>query len=87
MKGPFMTADGRLEIRSTINSSDEQLVRSIILHPITGLVEEQHLFTSAGKRLASVRASRHRVDPGSGAALPRLIEYLGRDLEWSLLLR
>jgi hypothetical protein len=73
-EGPFMTADGRLEIRSTIDATDEQLVRSIILHPMTGLVEEQHLFTSAGKRLASVRASRHRVDPGSGAALPRLID-------------
>jgi hypothetical protein len=85
-EGPFMTADGRLEIRSTIDSSDEQLVRSIILHPMTGLVEEQHLFTSTGKRLASVRASRHRVDPGSGAALPRLIDvsWPGSGVEFTL---
>ncbi|NBP87323.1 MAG: hypothetical protein EBU59_02195, partial [Planctomycetia bacterium] len=40
----------------------------------TGLVEEQHLFTAGGERLASVRTSRHRVDPTSGAALPRLVE-------------
>ncbi|HBU36379.1 MAG TPA: hypothetical protein DEB70_01100, partial [Planctomycetaceae bacterium] len=58
----------------------------IILHPMTGLVEEQHLFTSAGKRLASVRASRHRVDPGSGAALPRLIDvsWPGSGVEFTL---
>ena len=73
-EGPFVAADGRLEIRSTIDSPDGPLIRSVILHPLTGLVEEQHLFTSAGKRLASVRASRHRMDPGSGAALPRLID-------------
>jgi len=73
-EGPFVAADGRLEIRSTIDSPDGPLVRSVVLHPMTGLVEEQHLFTSAGKRLASVRASRHRMDPGSGAALPRLID-------------
>jgi hypothetical protein len=73
-EGPFVAADGRLEIRSTIDSPDGPLIRSVILHPTTGLVEEQHLFTSAGKRLASVRASRHRMDPGSGAALPRLID-------------
>jgi hypothetical protein len=73
-EGPFVAADGRLEIRSTIDSPDGPLIRSVILHPMTGLVEEQHLFTSAGKRLASVRASRHRMDPGSGAALPRLID-------------
>ena len=85
-EGPFMTADGRLEIRSTIDSPDEQLVRSIILHPMTGLVEEQHLFTSTGTRLASVRASRHRVDPGSGAALPRLIDvsWPGSGIEFTL---
>jgi hypothetical protein len=59
-EGPFLLPDGRLEIRSRIGT--------------TGLVVEQHLFTPAGERLASVRTSRHRVDPQSGAALPRLVE-------------
>lgn len=85
-EGPFVAADGRLEIRSTIDSPDGPLIRSVILHPLTGLVEEQHLFTSAGKRLASVRASRHRMDPGSGAALPRLIDvsWPGSGVEFTL---
>jgi hypothetical protein len=85
-EGPFVAADGRLEIRSTIDSPDGPLIRSVILHPTTGLVEEQHLFTSAGKRLASVRASRHRMDPGSGAALPRLIDvsWPGSGVEFTL---
>jgi len=73
-EGPFPTADGRLEIRSTIESPDGPLLKSTLLQAATGLVEEQHLFTAAGERLASVRTSRHRVDPNSGAALPRLVE-------------
>ena len=73
-EGPFLTADGRLEIRSTIEAPDGPLLKSTLLHATTGLVEEQHLFTGAGERLASVRTSRHRVDPTSGAALPRLVE-------------
>ena len=85
-EGPFVAADGRLEIRSTIDSPDGPLIRSVILHPTTGLVEEQHLFTSAGKRLASVRASRHRMDPGSGAALPRVVDvsWPGSGVEFTL---
>jgi hypothetical protein len=73
-EGPFTTPDGRFEIRSTIDSPDGPLLRSTLLQAATGLVEEQHLFTADGERLASVRMSRHRVDPTSGAALPRLVE-------------
>ncbi len=73
-EGPFTTPDGRCEIRSTIDSPDGPLLRSTLLQAATGLVEEQHLFTADGERLASVRMSRHRVDPTSGAALPRLVE-------------
>ena len=49
-------------------------MKSTILDGTTGLVAEQHLFTPAGERLASVRTSRFRVDPPSGAALPHLVE-------------
>jgi len=73
-QGPFPLADGRLEIRSTISLPDGELLKSTILDGTTGLVAEQHLFTAAGERLASVRTSRHRVDPPSGAALPHLVE-------------
>ncbi len=73
-EGPFTTPDGRFEIRSTIDSPDGPLLRSTLLQAATGLVEEQHLFTAGGERLASVRMSRHRVDPTSGAALPRFVE-------------
>ena len=66
--------DGRIEIRSRIDSGDGELVKSTILDGTTGLVAEQHLFTPAGERLASVRTTRYRVDPPSGAALPHLVE-------------
>jgi hypothetical protein len=73
-EGPFLLPDGRLEIRSRIGSDEGELLKSTLLDGTTGLVVEQHLFTPSGERLASVRTSRHRVDPQSGAALPRLVE-------------
>jgi hypothetical protein len=72
--GPYPTADGRLEVRSRLSADGEELYKSTILDGTTGLVAEQHLFTPAGERLASVRTSRYRVDPASGAALPHLVE-------------
>jgi hypothetical protein len=72
--GPFPLPDGRIEIRSRISAPDGELFKSTILDATTGLVAEQHLFTPAGERLASVRTSRHRVDPPSGAALPHMVE-------------
>lgn len=73
-EGPFALPDGRIEIRSRIGAPEGELVRSTLLDGTTGLVMEQHLFGPSGERLASVRTSRHRVDPTSGAALPRLVE-------------
>jgi hypothetical protein len=72
--GPYPLPDGRLEIRSRLGGPEEEVVKSTILDGTTGLVAEQHLFTPDGERLASVRTSRHRVDPASGAALPHLVE-------------
>lgn len=73
-EGPFPLPDGRIEIRSRIAAGEGDLVKSTILDGTTGLVGEQHLFTAAGERLASVRTSRHRVDPSSGAALPHMVD-------------
>lgn len=73
-EGPFQLPDGRLEIRSRIAAPEGELLKSTLVDATTGLVVEQHLFTAAGERLASVRTSRHRVDPPSGAALPRFVE-------------
>ncbi|MFM8636047.1 MAG: hypothetical protein ACKOEX_14760 [Planctomycetia bacterium] len=73
-EGPFPLPDGRIEIRSRIGSPDGHLLKSTLVDGTTGLVQEQHLFTQHGERLASVRTSQHRVDPTSGAALPRQVE-------------
>jgi len=73
-EGPYVLPDGRLEIRSRMVAPEGDMLKSTILDATTGLVMEQHLFTVAGERLASVRTSRHRVDPQSGATLPRLVE-------------
>ena len=73
-QGPFPLPDGRIEVRSTIDSPEGEILKSTILDGTTGLVSEQHLFMASGERLASVRTSRHRADPRSGAALPHLVE-------------
>lgn len=73
-EGPFPLSDGRLEIRSRLTSPDGQLLKSTLVDGTTGLVLEQHLFAPTGERLASVRTTQHRVDPTSGAALPRKVD-------------
>jgi hypothetical protein len=73
-EGPFAMPDGRIEIRSHINSPDGELVRSTLLDGTTGLVAEQHLFSPQGERLASVKTGQYRVEPVSSAALPRQVE-------------
>ncbi len=80
-EGPFPLPDGRVEIRSRIvpagdtsAGADGELLKSTILDGTTGLVIEQHLFTASGERMASCRTTKHRVDPQSGAALPRFVE-------------
>jgi hypothetical protein len=74
-EGPFPLPDGRIEIRSHVDeAAGERLVKSTILDGITGLVQEQHLFTVDGRRIASARTTGHRVDAASGAALPRIVE-------------
>jgi len=72
--GPFPLPDGRLEVRSRIAAPEGEMLKSTILDGTSGLVVEQHVFTAGGERVASVRTSRHRVDPPSGAALPRRVE-------------
>lgn len=72
--GPYSLPDGRIEIRSRLANDGEELFKSTILDGTTGLVTEQHLFTPAGERIASVRTTKYRVDAGSGAALPHLVE-------------
>ncbi|MFM9198003.1 MAG: hypothetical protein ACKOWG_20140 [Planctomycetia bacterium] len=89
-EGPFPLPDGRLEIRSRVappaGSAEGELLKSTILDGTTGLVIEQHLFTASGERLASCRTTKHRVDPQSGAALPRLVEvsWPGSGIEFQL---
>jgi hypothetical protein len=89
-EGPFPLPDGRLEIRSRIaqpaGAAEGDLLKSTILDGTTGLVIEQHLFTASGERLASCRTTKHRVDPQSGAALPRLVEvsWPGSGIEFQL---
>jgi hypothetical protein len=80
-EGPFPLPDGRIEIRShgvaapgPDGGPGEPILKSTILDGVTALVQEQHLFTSDGRRIASVRTSGHRVDAASGAALPRTVE-------------
>ena len=80
-EGPFPLPDGRIEIRSHLDaaagpdgSASATMLKSTILDGVTALVQEQHLFTADGRRIASVRTAGHRVDAASGAALPRTVE-------------
>ncbi|MCA9267421.1 MAG: hypothetical protein KDA41_03075 [Planctomycetales bacterium] len=73
-EGPFPAGDGKIEMRSTLNTADGPITKVTVLHAAHGWVLEQHIVDGAGRRIASAVASRHRYDSGAGVTLPRHVE-------------
>lgn len=73
-QGPEPVPGGRLRIRSTASGPEGPLTRVTIVDERMGWVLEQHLYDAANLHLATVKTSRHRQDPRTGAYLPRTIE-------------
>jgi hypothetical protein len=72
--GPYDAGVGRLRIESRQPGAP---VRVTIVDSGTGWILEQQLYDSTGRLLARAVATGHRLDPASGAGLPRRI-----DVQW-----
>ncbi|PHS03368.1 MAG: hypothetical protein COA78_17860 [Blastopirellula sp.] len=73
-QGPYPTQDGKLEIRSTVNSPSGQMTKVTVIDPTYGWVTQQHVYDSNGQTLASALASDHRFDPAIGVSLPHQVD-------------
>lgn len=73
-QGPFPTASGNYEIRTTMNSSAGQITKVTVIDKQYGYVLEQHMYDAAGQPIASALASNHRFDPSYQVSLPYKVD-------------
>jgi len=73
-QGPYLTASGNYEIRSTIQSPKGQFTKVTVIEKSQGQVLEQHVYNAAGQPIASALASNHRYDPTTNTTLPYKVE-------------
>ena len=73
-QGPYPTQDGKLEIRTIVNSPSGQLTMVTVIDPTYGWVTQQHVYDQAGQTLASALASDHRYDPAVASSLPHQVD-------------
>lgn len=73
-QGPFPTATGNYEIRTTMTSSAGQITKVTVIDKQYGYVLEQHMYDMAGQPIASAMASNYRYDPNSNISLPYKVD-------------
>lgn len=73
-QGPFPTASGNYEIRTTMNSSAGQITKVTVIDKQYGYVIEQHMYDGAGQPIASALASNFRYDPSYQVSLPYKVD-------------
>ncbi|MBI1247147.1 hypothetical protein GC197_04805 [bacterium] len=73
-QGPYPTATGNYEIRTTLNSAAGQITKVTVIDKQYGYVLEQHMYDAAGQPIASALASNHRYDPSHGVSLPYKVD-------------
>lgn len=71
---PVSTGDGRIEIRSTVDSPQGPVTRLVHLDAKHGWLLEHHLLDSQGRMRASARLSGHEYYPLDGVSLARKVE-------------
>lgn len=73
-EGPFARGNGRIEIRTQVDSTSGVLNKVYIVDDQRGLVLEQHVYDASGQLLATALASAHAYNEVNGVTLPRRID-------------
>lgn len=76
-RGPFPLGGGKLRVDTQLNTTHGPMTKVTVLDANRGWVLEQHLYDSAGQRIALALTSKHEREAASGATLPHRIE-----IEW-----
>jgi len=87
--GPVMTPDGRMKLTTVHQTASGPQYRVTLLTASTGLIEQQAMYDSAGKRIAYVNSLKYRNYPDDQMSLPQKIELFmtqpdGTDLKIEL---
>jgi len=72
-EGPVPQGNGRLEIRSVVQTRTGTVTKSTVVDATRAWILEQHLYDSTGTLLASVVAKSHRYYPEADVSLPQKI--------------
>ena len=77
--GPFTRNDGRVEIRSRINSPQGQTTRVVVMDPRFGVINQIAMYDSSNNRIAYANAFRYIYDQEHQVRLPRHVEIFFND--------
>jgi len=70
-EGPAPAGDGRVEIKSIVQTRSGPITKRTIIDGRRALVMEQHVYDATGNLVASVVARSHRYYPQIGVSLPQ----------------
>lgn len=73
-QGPLPRPDGKLEIRSTLDTPSGQMTKVTVIDAARAWVLEQHVYDPTGTLLASAIARSHRYYPAHQVSLPQEVE-------------
>jgi len=73
-QGPYITASGHYEIRSTMQSPAGAITKSTVIDKAYGYVLEQHVYDATGQPIASALCSNHQFDPTYGVSMPHRVD-------------
>ncbi len=73
-EGPILRGNGRLEIRSVIQTRIGTLTKMTVVDAQRAWVLEQHVYDTQGTLLASTIARSHRYYPAANVSLPQEVE-------------
>jgi hypothetical protein len=73
-EGPAPAGDGRVEIKSVVQTRNGPITKRTVIEGRRALVLEQHVYDAAGNLVASVVARSHRYYPQHGVSLPQELD-------------
>lgn len=82
--GPYRRQDGRLEIRSVLDTAQGRVTKRTVIDPRQGWILEQHLFDQFNKHIVSSTTSDYRQDPLSGLWIARSIKINSPSTQFSM---
>ncbi len=83
-QGPYPLPGDRFEVRTVRETPQGPMTKSTIIDAARGWVVEQHLYNTAGQRVASAVAEQHRRDPLTNLVMPRIVNIESPQAEFSM---